>query len=102
MKSKLSLMPDQNLAILLDQNIPVMTAEWLRQKRPTWVVWHVNELGLQGQADETLFKWAQQNRAVIVTYGEDFADARLYPLGRYHGVVRLCASGLQPQDDFSP
>ncbi|MBI2958122.1 MAG: hypothetical protein HYY32_04685, partial [Chloroflexi bacterium] len=26
---------------------------------------------------------------IIVTYDEDFADARFYPLGKHHGVVRL-------------
>jgi predicted nuclease of predicted toxin-antitoxin system len=41
------------------------------------------------QSDEALYKWAQQHQAVIITYDEDFADARLYPLGRHFGVVRL-------------
>lgn len=36
-----------------------------------------------------LYKWAQQNGAIVITYDEDFADARMYPLGAHHGVVRL-------------
>jgi hypothetical protein len=27
--------------------------------------------------------------AIIVTYDEDFADSRFYPLGHHHGIVRL-------------
>jgi predicted nuclease of predicted toxin-antitoxin system len=82
-------MPEMGLAILLDQNIPATTASWLRLQRPAWQIWHVNELGLQGQPDETIYKWAQENQAVIMTYDEDFADARFYPLGHHYGVVRL-------------
>lgn len=50
---------------------------------------HVNELGLNGAADEAVFRWAQAERAIIVTFDEDFADSRTYPLGSHAGVVRL-------------
>jgi predicted nuclease of predicted toxin-antitoxin system len=33
--------------------------------------------------------WAQENGAIIVTYDEDFADSRFYPLGHHHGIIRL-------------
>lgn len=82
-------MPDQPLNLLLDQNVPVAAADWLRDHRPEWIVRHVNELGFEAQEDEFLFRWAQQQKAIVITYDEDFADARFYPLGRHCGVIRL-------------
>lgn len=76
--------------ILLDQNIPIAVSGWLKERLPNWSVHHVNELGFQGKSDEFIFIWAIENKAIIVTYDEDFADSRLYPLGSHHGVVRLC------------
>ncbi|MGC8884834.1 MAG: DUF5615 family PIN-like protein [Bryobacteraceae bacterium] len=73
----------------MDQNVPRAVAQWLRHERPAWRVIHVNELGLNGATDEAVFRWAQAEEAVIVTYDEDFADARTYPLGSHAGVVRL-------------
>jgi predicted nuclease of predicted toxin-antitoxin system len=52
-------------------------------------VHHVNELGFQGKPDQFLYKWAQENIAIVITYDEDFADSRMYPLGMHHGVIRL-------------
>jgi len=37
----------------------------------------------------TLYLWAQKKSAIIVTYDEDFADSRFYPLGHHHGIIRL-------------
>lgn len=82
-------MPDTELYLLLDQNVPSRLAIWLRIKRPSWVVWHVKDLGFEGQSDEFLYRWAQKHSAIVVTFDEDFADSRLYPLGPHHGVIRL-------------
>ena len=82
-------MPDQPLHLLLDQNIPGEVARWLREKQPAWKITHVGEIGLSGRPDEEIFRWAQANQAIIITYDEDFADARLFPLGSHRGIVRL-------------
>jgi predicted nuclease of predicted toxin-antitoxin system len=82
-------MPETELHILLDQNVPYAVALWLRTQRPSWLVRHVKDLGFEGRSDEFLFRWAQQDKAIVVTFDEDFADSRLYPLGRHHGVIRL-------------
>jgi predicted nuclease of predicted toxin-antitoxin system len=82
-------MPEKIVSILLDQNIPFAVAAWLRSQRPSWKIWHVNDLGFEGSTDEFLYRWAQQEKAIVLTFDEDFADARLYPLGMHHGVVRL-------------
>ena len=82
-------MPEEFQRILLDQNIPQALSVWLEEKLPEWEIQHVNKLGFQGKPDEFLYLWAQENGAIIVTYDEDFADSRFYPLGHHHGIVRL-------------
>ena len=82
-------MPEEILTILLDQNIPQALSGWLKGKLPGWEIRHVNELGFHGRTDEFLYLWARENEAIIVTYDEDFADSRFYPLGHHHGIVRL-------------
>jgi len=82
-------MPDSGPSILLDQNVPQECTGWLQRSRPTWTVSHVNQIGLMGRPDAEVFRWAQINRAVIVSYDEDFADARTFPLGAHHGIIRL-------------
>ena len=74
-------MPEEILNILLDQNIPQAVSGWLKGKLTDCKITHVNELGFQGRTDEFLYLWAQKNNTIIVTYDEDFADARFYPLG---------------------
>lgn len=64
-------------------------AQWLRTFRPLWTVQHTSEVGLQGKSDESIFCWVQQDGSLIITFDEDFADRRAFPLGDHHGVVRL-------------
>ena len=89
MKNKSWLMLKPVMNVLLDQNVPVVVADWLRGQHPDWDIRHVNELGFEGKSDEFLYQWAQAKQAIVITYDEDFADARCYPLGHHHGVIRL-------------
>ena len=82
-------MPEKELHILLDQSIPVAVADWLRTRCPGWRIDHVNELGFAGKPDAFIYKWATEHKAIVGTYDEDFADARMYPLGAHCGVIRL-------------
>lgn len=82
-------MPEVPIRVLLDQNIPAEVADWLRKQRPSWRVQHVRDLGFQGKTDAFLYQWTQQEGFLIVTYDEDFGDARMHPLGKHHGIVRL-------------
>lgn len=77
------------LRVLLDQNVSREVAQWLRTFRPQWTVHHTSEVGLQGKSDESIFRWAQQDGSLIITFDEDFADRRAFPLSQHHGVVRL-------------
>ena len=82
-------MPDPQIHLLLDQNIPQEIAVWLREKVPAWKIIHVKEAGLDGRPDPEVFRWAQTNEAIVVSYDEDFADTRSFRLGAHHGIVRL-------------
>jgi predicted nuclease of predicted toxin-antitoxin system len=49
--------------------------------RPKWKVAHFADVGLWGAADQTILEWAQKESWIVVTFDEDFADARMYPAG---------------------
>jgi len=61
----------------------------VRERKPDWEVRHVNQVGLHGATDETIFRWAQNDGSIVFTFDEDFADVRMYPAGSHVGVVRL-------------
>lgn len=82
-------MSKRPIRILLDQNVPTEIKDWLQSLRPSWQVFHANAVGLEGKDDFEVFAWAQQQLAIIITFDEDFADRRLYPVGSHHGVIRL-------------
>lgn len=78
-----------NLSVVLDENIPPAVADYLRRKRPDWTVRHVRDIGLRGASDQAVFDWAQKNKSIVITFDEDFADARMFPAGTHAGVIRL-------------
>lgn len=82
-------MADASLRVLLDQNVPRQISGWLLSRRPDWEVFHAADVGLSNRPDAEVFAWAQDHHAVVVTFDEDFADTRMFPLGSHHGVVRL-------------
>lgn len=84
-------MPPEPVQVLLDENIPyeVGARLRLRLRLPSEKIDHVHDLGFASRSDEFLYAWAEQRHAVIVTFDEDFADQRRFPLGGHCGVVRL-------------
>jgi predicted nuclease of predicted toxin-antitoxin system len=78
-----------NLRILLDQNVPRLVCAFIQHRRPDWVVRHVADVGLWGAADSTILDWARTDSSIVVTFDEDFADARMFPVGSHAGVIRL-------------
>jgi len=77
------------LRILLDENVPMAVAASLRRRQPNAEVFHALEVGLQGSADPDVFRWAQDNECIIVTFDRDFADRRGFAAGEHCGIVRL-------------
>jgi predicted nuclease of predicted toxin-antitoxin system len=82
-------MPEVVLRILLDQNVPRAAGAWLKTHRPGWEIAHTSELALSLRSDEEIFRWAQNHRQIVVSFDEDFADARFFSLGSHCGVIRL-------------
>jgi predicted nuclease of predicted toxin-antitoxin system len=78
-----------NLSVVLDENVPPPLVDYLTRKRPGWTVRHVRDIGLRGASDKTIFEWAQLNKSIVITFDEDFADARMFPAGTPAGVIRL-------------
>lgn len=77
------------LRILFDQNVPRAAAAYLQGIRPCWTVRHVGEVGLWGASDSHILEWAQADESIVITFDEDFADARMFPVGSHCGVIRL-------------
>ena len=77
------------LAVILDENISPQLCDYIRMRRPFWDVRHVQDVALSGASDQVIFEWAQHNRAIVITFDEDFADTRMYPAGTHAGVIRL-------------
>jgi predicted nuclease of predicted toxin-antitoxin system len=77
------------LRLLLDQNIPRSVRNWLTDRTPSWTIHHTSDVGLEGATDASIFEWAQEREAVVVTFDEDLADQRSFPVGDHAGVIRL-------------
>ena len=69
--------------------MPVAIKKWLSVFRPHWDTKHVNEVGLAGKKDEEIFQWAQNHQSIIITFDEDFADARGFVQTPHAGIIRL-------------
>lgn len=88
MKRRSSPVPEA-MTVLLDQNVPREIGPWLSKQRPSWRVLHTSQVELSLASDRDIFVWAQQMRALVVTFDEDFADVRFLPGGSHCGVIRL-------------
>lgn len=80
-------MPDT--VILADQNIPRAASDWLRERCPDWAVHHASGLDLSRSSDEAIAAWAEANRAIVLTFDEDFGDHRPDFATSLPGVIRL-------------
>lgn len=75
--------------ILLDQNIPIGVAHWLRSTKPDWLVTHTSEIGANLLSDKLIFDWAVREGAAVLTFDEDFADRRAFAVTKHFGIIRL-------------
>jgi len=81
--------PASGNSILLDQNIPYEVTAWLDGFLANCMIDHAYDLGLSRFEDHEVFAFAQQRGSMIVSCHEDFADRRLFPVGRHCAIIRL-------------
>ena len=73
------------LKFLVDEDMPRSTARILQNKG--FNVLDVRDCGLKGKSDEQVFKFAQDEEAVILTGDLGFGNLLKFPLGSHSGVV---------------
>ena len=71
--------------IVVDENLPRSLGPALQQLGYT--VKDVRDEGLRGRPDEEVFRFAQREKAILVTGDVGFADTLRFPLGSHHGIV---------------
>ncbi|MEE9297034.1 MAG: DUF5615 family PIN-like protein [Phycisphaerae bacterium] len=50
-------------------------------------VFDVRDHDLRGQSDQEVFRFAQQQEAVLITEDLGFGNLLRFPIGRHHGIV---------------
>jgi len=75
------------MRILADENLQEPTLRFLRELGHD--VHGANEAGLKSAPDTAVFRQAQQEQRVVLTYNGDFADIRDLAGKDHHGVIRL-------------
>jgi len=70
-----------------DENVFMTTVRLLRDLGLN--VQRAQELSLTGSDDLTIFRKAQELKAVLVTNDRGFGDVRVYPPSSHHGVILL-------------
>ena len=75
------------MRLLADENLQEPTLRFLRELGHD--VHGVNEAGLKSAPDAAIFRHAQQEQRVVLTYNGDFADIRDLTGKDHHGVIRL-------------
>jgi predicted nuclease of predicted toxin-antitoxin system len=73
------------LKFLIDEDIPRSTAKVLRDRG--YEVLDVRDCGLRGDSDEEVFKFAQKEKAVILSGDLGFGNLLHFPVGRHSGIV---------------
>src|SRR5208337_1042488 len=65
--------------------MPRSTAKVLREK--SYEVLDVRDCGLKGKSDDEVFKFAQNQKAVILTGDLGFGNILHFPVGSHSGIV---------------
>ncbi|HEC99350.1 MAG TPA: hypothetical protein ENN18_03075 [Proteobacteria bacterium] len=73
------------LKFVIDEDMPRSTAGTLKAKG--FEALDVRDCGLRGQSDEEVFKFAQREKAIILTGDMGFANLLRYPIGSHVGIV---------------
>ncbi|OIO27406.1 MAG: hypothetical protein COZ31_07000 [Nitrospirae bacterium CG_4_10_14_3_um_filter_44_29] len=73
------------IKFLIDEDMPRSTAKILRTKG--YEALDVRDLGLRGKNDNEIFKFAQKEKAVILTGDLGFGNLLHFPVGSHSGIV---------------
>jgi predicted nuclease of predicted toxin-antitoxin system len=73
------------IKFLIDEDIPRSAAKVLRDRG--YEVLDVRDCGLRGEPDEEVFKFAQEEKAVLLTGDLGFGNLLRFPVGKHSGVV---------------
>ena len=73
------------IKFVIDEDMPRSTAKILKTKG--FDVLDVRDCGLRGKSDEEIFKFAQKEKAIILTGDMGFGNLLRFPLGNHFGIV---------------
>lgn len=73
------------LKFVIDEDMPRSTAKVLKDRG--YEALDVRDLGLRGKSDDEIFKFAQKEKAVILTGDLGFGNILHFPVGSYSGIV---------------
>ncbi|MBI5205226.1 MAG: DUF5615 family PIN-like protein [Nitrospirae bacterium] len=70
---------------MIDEDMPRSTAKVLKAKG--YEALDVRDCGLRGKSDDEIFKFAQKEKAVILTGDLGFGNLLHFPIGSHSGIV---------------
>lgn len=73
------------LKFVIDEDMPRSTTKILAKKG--YEALDVRDAGLRGKSDEEVFKFAQKEKAVLLTGDLGFGNILRFPVGKHHGIV---------------
>lgn len=73
------------LKFVIDEDMPRSTAKVLKAKG--YEALDVRDCGLRGKSDDEIFKFAQKEKAVILTGDLGFGNLLHFPVGSHSGIV---------------
>ena len=73
------------LKFIIDEDMPRSTAKILKVKG--YEALDVRDCGLRGKSDDEVFRFAQKEKAVILTGDLGFGNIIHYPIGSHFGIV---------------
>jgi predicted nuclease of predicted toxin-antitoxin system len=73
------------ISIVIDEDMPRSLAGVLRERG--FGAKDIRDCGLRGAEDDEVMRFAQNNRAVVVTGDLDFSNILRFPIGSHCGIV---------------
>ena len=70
---------------VIDEDMPRSTGKILAQHG--YEVKDIRDFGLRGSSDEVIFKFAQREKAIILTGDKGFGNIKHIPVGTHYGIV---------------